>query len=179
MAIRRESTQGGKSRAGTGKKAAKKSAKRKKKTSAKGLKKKAGKKKAARKKSPRKAKAARRKNSAGRKKSETRSPQSVRTPAPAPRAPHAATVARLYPQRIGTVSHYYASAEAAIVRIERGALQVGDAVHFRGHTTDFYERIEELKLDDHSVEAARAGQTVGIRLARAVRENDGVYLLSE
>jgi hypothetical protein len=156
VAIRRESTQGGKSR--PGKKAAKKAAKKKK----------AGKKKAAR-----------RKKTAGPKRAETRPPQSVRAAAPAPRAPHAATVARLYPERIGTVSHYYASAEAAIVRIERGALQVGDAVHFRGHTTDFYERIEELKLDDQSVEAARAGQTVGIRLARAVRENDGVYLLSE
>ena len=95
------------------------------------------------------------------------------------RALHPASVARLYPERIGTVTHYFAKSQAAIVRLDRGELQVGDAVHIRGHTTDFYERIEELKVDDRAVTAARAGQTVGIRLARTVRENDGVFLLSE
>ncbi|MBW2724111.1 MAG: hypothetical protein JRE71_06950, partial [Deltaproteobacteria bacterium] len=96
-----------------------------------------------------------------------------------PRAKHPAAIAKLYPERIGTVLHYYAQAGGAVVQLERGEVQLGDAVHFRGHTTDFYERVEELKLDDRTVEIARAGQTVGFRVSRTVRENDGVYLLSE
>ncbi len=94
-------------------------------------------------------------------------------------ARHPAAIARLYPERIGTVLHYYAQAGGAIIQLERGEVHVGDAVHIRGHTTDFYERIEEMKLDDRAVEIARGGQTVGIRVSRTVRENDGVFLLSE
>lgn len=95
------------------------------------------------------------------------------------RASHPATIARLYPERIGTVLHYYAQARGAIVQLERGEVHLGDAVHIRGHTTDFYDRIEELKIDDRPVEVARCGQTVGIRVSRTVRENDGFFLLSE
>lgn len=95
------------------------------------------------------------------------------------RASHPATIARLYPERIGTVLHYYAQARGAIVQLERGEVHLGDAVHIRGHTTDFYHRIEELKIDDRPVEVARCGQTVGIRVSRTVRENDGFFLLSE
>ncbi len=173
----------GRKRAGVRKKAAKRqqSATQKKKA--------ARKKKTARKK---RAASATRKQSATRKSTATRAskvarptgtaakrpgaakPRTARTP-----ASHPATIARLYPERIGTVLHYYAQARGAIVQLERGEVHVGDAVHIRGHTTDFYDRIEELKIDDRPVEIARCGQTVGIRVSRTVRENDGLFLLSE
>lgn len=73
--------------------------------------------------------------------------------------------------------HYYAQAGGAIIQLDRGEVRLGDAVHIRGHTTDFYARIEEMKLDDRAVEIARGGQTVGIRVSQTVRENDGVFLL--
>lgn len=97
-----------------------------------------------------------------------------------PSAPksHPATIAKLYPKRIGSVIHYYAQSQAALIKIETGEIEVGDAVHIHGHTTDFYERIEELRVDDQAVQRAKSGQTVGIKLSRTVRENDGIYLLS-
>jgi len=97
-----------------------------------------------------------------------------------PSAPksHPATIAKLYPKRIGSVMHYYAQSQAALIKIETGEIEVGDAVHIHGHTTDFYERIEELRVDDQAVQRAKSGQTVGIKLSRTVRENDGIYLLS-
>ena len=97
-----------------------------------------------------------------------------------PSAPksHPATIAKLYPKRIGSVVHYYAQSQAALIKIETGEIEVGDAVHIHGHTTDFYERIEELRVDDQAVQRAKSGQTVGIKLSRTVRDNDGIYLLS-
>lgn len=91
---------------------------------------------------------------------------------------HPATIARTYPKRIGHVSHYYAQADAALIRLDAGEIRVGDTIHIRGHTTDFFERVEELRVDDQNVDRAKSGQTVGIRLTRAARENDGVFLLS-
>jgi len=165
----------------TGKKGKKKSASRKKGKAT--SKKKAAKKKAAgaRKKSAGKKPAARksgaRKKVAGRKGATRPS----RTGAPGSRATktHPATIARLYPKRVGTVTHYYAQSQAALIRMELGEMRAGDAVHIRGHTTDFYERIEELRVDDAVVDSARKGQVVGVRITRTVRENDGVFLLSE
>ncbi len=90
-----------------------------------------------------------------------------------------AAIARLYPSRIGSVCHYYPEAEAAAVRLESGELHAGDTVHIRGQTTDFYQRIETLRIDDRPVEIARAGQTVGIRVSSTVRENDSIFLLSD
>lgn len=174
MAIRSESKRGSKTRAKkkAGKKVAKnKVAKKLKKTLKKTAKKRAKKqatKKATKKKSTRKSTVKTRAKASARKKR-----------APVSRDKRPISVMRLFPKRIGTVSHYYAQSQAAIVRLDSGALHVGDAIHIRGHTTDFYERVEELKVDDRTVDAARAGQSVGIRLTRTVRENDGVYLLSE
>ena len=170
MAMRSESKRGSKTRAK--KKASKKAAKKKvakklKKTLKKTAKKQATK-KATKKKSTRKSTAKTRAKASAREKS-----------APVSRDRRPISVMRLFPKRIGTVSHYYAQSQAAIVRLDSGALHVGDAIHIRGHTTDFYERVEELKVDDRTVDAARAGQSVGIRLTRTVRENDGVFLLSE
>jgi hypothetical protein len=138
----------------------KKSASRKKSGKKKASQKQARKPKSGHRKGPRKASAAR----------------SDRRPS-APKS-HAATIAKLYPRRIGSVMHYYAQSQAALIKIETGEIEVGDAVHIHGHTTDFYERIEELRIDDQPVQRAKSGQTVGIKLSRTVRENDGIYLLS-
>lgn len=154
------------------KKSAAKKAKSKKKARAKKAsagREKAGKKKAGHRKGPRKA-SANRPAAAAR---GGRSPKRGVTT-----KTHPATIARLYPKRVGSVSHYYPQSEAALIRLEAGEIHVGDAVHIRGHTTDFYERIEELRVDDQPVERAKSGQTIGIKLSRTVRENDGVFLLS-
>jgi putative protease len=98
--------------------------------------------------------------------------------APASARGHPAKIASRVPERIGTVRHYYPHAKAGILEIDRGELRCGDVVHFRGHTTDFFERIERIELDAKTIEIARAGDTVGVELTRAVRENDAVYLLS-
>jgi putative protease len=102
-------------------------------------------------------------------------------PAVAP-APAAATgrgpLAAGVPELVGRVTHYFAHANAGVIAIEQGALRVGDTVHFRGHTTDFYQRVERLELDHQPVEHAGAGQEVGIQVTQRVREHDAVYRVS-
>jgi putative protease len=76
------------------------------------------------------------------------------------------------------ISHYYGHVDAGIVNIESGDLRVGDTVHIRGHTTDFYQRVERIEVDHASVEVARPGQAVGLQVAQRVREGDEVLRVS-
>ena len=74
------------------------------------------------------------------------------------------------------MSQYLGVAEVAIVALD-GALQTGDTLHFRGHTTDFYQRVERLEIDHQRVSSARGG-SVAIAVTQRVREGDGVFRLS-
>src|SRR5262249_30955168 len=67
---------------------------------------------------------------------------------------------------------------AGVIAIEAGELRVGDTVHIRGHTTDYYQRIDRLEVDHQPVPVARAGQSVGVHVTQRVREGDAVWKVS-
>ena len=73
------------------------------------------------------------------------------------------------------MTHYFPHVNAGIVKIESAALRVGDTLHFRGHTTDFYQRVDRLELDHGPVQEARPGQEVGVQVSQRVREHDEVF----
>jgi hypothetical protein len=89
-----------------------------------------------------------------------------------------ASVAGLSADTIGVIEHYYPRVEAAIIKVSRGVLQTGDTLHFRGHTTDFYQQIDRMEVDHQLVEAVTAGQAVGVHVSRRVREGDLVMRVS-
>lgn len=97
--------------------------------------------------------------------------------APASAAP--ASVAATVPELVGRISHYFAHVNAGVIVLEHGVLRVGDTVHIRGHTTDFYQRLEHMEVDHRPIELARAGQSVGIQVAQRVREHDQVFKVSK
>jgi putative protease len=88
------------------------------------------------------------------------------------------SLAAAKPTRIGSVTHYFAHVNAAIVAVQTGDVRVGDTLHFRGHTTDFYQRIDRIELDHRSVPLATAGQEVGVQVSQRVREGDEVIRVS-
>jgi putative protease len=93
-------------------------------------------------------------------------------------APAAAGVAAAVPVRVGIVTHYFAHVNAGVIALDEGELRVGDTVQFRGHTTDFYQRLEHMEVDHRPIDAARAGQAVGVQVAQRVREHDQVFRVS-
>ena len=72
------------------------------------------------------------------------------------------------------VTHYYSRVDAAVVAVGPGELRTGDTVHFRGHTTDFYQRLDRLEVDHQPVQVASPGQVVGVHVSQRVREGDTV-----
>ena len=77
------------------------------------------------------------------------------------------------------MTHYYEHAGACVVSLDGGGLRVGDTIHVRGHTTDFYQRVDRLERDHVAVDVARVGEQVGVQVSQRVRSHDVVYRLSE
>ncbi|MEM3586869.1 MAG: hypothetical protein QXO71_06040, partial [Candidatus Jordarchaeaceae archaeon] len=58
-------------------------------------------------------------------------------------------------------------------------LSVGDTIRIVGATTDFQQKVESMQIEKVSVQKAKAGDSVGIKVKERVRPNDIVYKLSE
>lgn len=75
---------------------------------------------------------------------------------------------------IGRVTHYFSKLGVAVVELDE-ALEVGDQIHVKGHTSDFTQTIDSMQIEHESVEAAQPGQSIGLKVADHVREHDVVY----
>ena len=78
---------------------------------------------------------------------------------------------------IGKVTHYFGKAGVVAIQITRDVLQVGDVIHFKGHTSDFTQTIESMQIDNTTVVEAVVGQVIGLRVKEHVREHDQVFKL--
>ena len=88
----------------------------------------------------------------------------------------AATLVASRPVDVGRVRHAFPRASAAIVELS-GALAVGDWGHVRGATTDWVDRVRELRRRDTAVDAAGPGESIGLAVAERVRVGDRVFRL--
>jgi len=78
-------------------------------------------------------------------------------------------------ERIGIVTHYFNHLSVAVVKVESGTLRVGDNIHFRGHTTDFGQRVESLQVNHAPVTEVGRNDDFGMKVRDHVRVNDVVY----
>jgi len=89
--------------------------------------------------------------------------------------PKAPAIPAIAEQRVGIVVHYYSHLSVAIVKLEQGALQVGDSVHIKGHTTDLQQQVESMQIEHQQIQRAEVGQEFGLKVLDHVREHDLVY----
>lgn len=80
--------------------------------------------------------------------------------------------------KIGVVTHYYSHLSVAVVSVTDRPLQVGDRIHIKGHTSDFYQTVESIQVEHESRPRAEVGQAVGLRVTDHAREHDVVYLVT-
>ncbi len=98
---------------------------------------------------------------AGRKKSTARKPAASRVKA------------AKAPAVIGIVTHYFPHVNAAAVKLKK-ELTTGAEVFFKGHTTNFSQKIDSLQIDRVPVAKAKKGKEVGIEVLDRVRAGDKV-----
>ena len=80
--------------------------------------------------------------------------------------------------KIGRVVAYFAHPEAAAVELE-DSLRVGGSIHIKGHTTDFEQQVESMQIENESVQEAKKGDSIGVKVKERVRHNDVIYKLVE
>ena len=76
---------------------------------------------------------------------------------------------------IGKVEKFFQKPSVAAVRVENGALKVGDKVRFHGATTDFTQTVDSMQIEHDAVETAAVGQVIGMRVKEHAREHDEVF----
>lgn len=80
--------------------------------------------------------------------------------------------------KAGVVTHYYSHLAVAVVSLTDRGLRVGDRIHVKGHTSDFYQSVESLQVEHDSVTTAEMSRAVGMKVTDHAREHDIVYLVT-
>ncbi|MEK7609441.1 MAG: EF-Tu/IF-2/RF-3 family GTPase, partial [Patescibacteria group bacterium] len=70
---------------------------------------------------------------------------------------------------IGKITHYYDKIGVAIIELS-GGLKVGDKIKIEGGKNEFDQTVEEMQVDHKPVDAAKAGDAVGIKVKEKIRE---------
>ena len=77
--------------------------------------------------------------------------------------------------KIGEVVKFFAKPSVAAIVITAGGLKVGDTIHIRGHTTDFAQTVDSMQIDNQTVDEAKVGDDVGIKVKDRTRPGDVAY----
>jgi putative protease len=80
---------------------------------------------------------------------------------------------------VGKVEDYFAHIGVVALEVTAEGIKVGDTLHFKGHTTDFTQKITSMQVDHKPVEEAPVGSDVGIKVKDRVRAHDHVYKVVE
>lgn len=78
-------------------------------------------------------------------------------------------------QEIGYVSKYFGQISVAAIEITAGKLNVGDTIKVKGHTTDLTEKVQSMQIEHETVENAKKGDSIGIKVTDNVRRKDKVF----
>ena len=79
-------------------------------------------------------------------------------------------------RQVGVVSHYYDKIGVGIVKLN-ASLKVGDTVKIVGKNGEFTQEISSMQLEHQSIDGAKKGDEVGVKLDQRVKEKDQVFKL--
>jgi translation elongation factor EF-Tu-like GTPase len=82
------------------------------------------------------------------------------------------------PKEIGRVTHYFGKISVGIIKL-KAPLAVGEKVHIKGANDDFKQMVKSMQVDHKSIDKAKRGDEVGIKVSKKVHENDRVYIVKE
>jgi translation elongation factor EF-1alpha len=82
-------------------------------------------------------------------------------------------------EEIGKITHYFSKINVGVLEITKGNVRIGDTIHIKGHTSDFYQKIQSMQVEHASVEFAEVGMQIGLKVESSVREGDLVFKVTE
>lgn len=82
-------------------------------------------------------------------------------------------------EMVGNIASYFKKIDVAAIDITQGGLKAGDTIHIQGHTTNFTQKVDSMQIEHQSVQEAKPGDSIGIKVINAVRHGDAVYKVTE
>ena len=79
-------------------------------------------------------------------------------------------------KEIGKVTHFFDKIGVCVIELNSG-LSVGGKIRIKGVTTDFEQVVESMQVQHDSVQKAKKGESIGLKVKDRVRRNDKVYLV--
>jgi translation elongation factor EF-1alpha len=76
---------------------------------------------------------------------------------------------------IGEITHFFPHVKAAVIKLKKDTLAIGDTIYIKGHTTDFEQKIKSMQVNHAPIEQASKGQEIGLKVRSKVRHGDMVY----
>jgi putative protease len=77
-------------------------------------------------------------------------------------------------EKVGRIAHFYSKPSVAVVELS-APLSKGDKIVIRGSTTDIEQTADSIEIEHKQIQSAQSGQSIGMKVAGRVRENDIVY----
>jgi putative protease len=78
-------------------------------------------------------------------------------------------------EEIGVITHYFPHVKAAVIKLSKGSIKIGDDIYIKGHTTDFRQAVKSLQLNRAPIQEGNKGQEVGLKVKSRVRIGDLIY----
>jgi len=82
-------------------------------------------------------------------------------------------------EQVAVIVKFFAKPSVAALEVTSGTIKTGDLLRYKGHTTDFTEEVTSMEIDNQSIEEAKVGDIIGVKVKERVRENDKVYKIVE
>ncbi|MFB0566578.1 MAG: hypothetical protein ACETWK_13000 [Candidatus Aminicenantaceae bacterium] len=82
-------------------------------------------------------------------------------------------------EEVGKITHYFSKINVGVLELSKGTIKIGDTIHIKGHTTDFYQKVESMQVEHQPVDTAKPGEDVGLKVESPVRESDVVFKVTE
>lgn len=80
---------------------------------------------------------------------------------------------------VGFVRNYYSKAKVAEIKLHSGSVKLGDKLMFQGPTTGVFEqKAVSMEINHKKVKEVKKGKSVGIKVSKAVRKNDKVFVIT-
>jgi putative protease len=77
-------------------------------------------------------------------------------------------------EEIGKVTHYFSKIGVAAITLTK-KLKIGDAIHIKGASSDFEQKVDSMQIDCVAVKEAGRGQEIGLKVLEKVHDNDKVF----
>ncbi len=78
-------------------------------------------------------------------------------------------------EEVGVVVKFFAKPSVAALKVTKGSIKMGDILKYKGYTTDFTEEVKSIEMDNQTIDEAKVGDMIGIKVEERVREKDIVF----